>query len=217
MKLFGGILVLLMGIAVSLVAAWFSVTGMVALFNASAMGVLAMMVSLEAAKLVASGWLKFYWKAQCQFPPSHLHAVCGRHPICDHQLGIYGYLSAGHLEQTAPRAELAVQAQPLGTSDSAEERREHAAPAAPDADRPEHRRVPEERPSLQGPARVQRSRRKAMTIQKKLDENNTAINDLNAKLAPLKMKNNEVEAKLGPIKYLAALVNSNPKTVRITR
>jgi hypothetical protein len=36
MKLFGGILVLLMGIAVSLVAAWFSVTGMVALFNANA-------------------------------------------------------------------------------------------------------------------------------------------------------------------------------------
>jgi len=42
-------------------------------------------------------------------------------------------------------------------------------------------------------------------LQKTLDERNIEINALNEKLTPLKQQGSEVEAKLGPIKYVAAL------------
>lgn len=207
MKLFGGILVLIMGITISIVAAWFSVTGMVALFNANAMGVMAMMISLEAGKLVGASWLKFNWKNP---NVAFLHrayllcAVCVLSLITS--LGIYGYLAAGHLEQAAPQANISVQVQPLQLQ--LQQKNDENARLGQRLNQIDQNiavflKNDQASKGLKASGSLKKERD---DIQAKIDTNNTAINDLNTKLAPLKMQNNEVEAKLGPVKYFAALV-----------
>ena len=59
-------------------------------------------------------------------------------------------------------------------------------------------------------------KRESAGIQSRIDENNKAINDLNTKLIPLKTQGAEVEAKLGPVKYVAELFGWDPESaVRI--
>lgn len=207
MKLFGGILVLLMGIIISIVAAWFSVTGMVALFNASAMGVLAMMVSLEAGKLVASGWLKMNWANKGVSILHRAYLLCAVIVLCIiTSIGIYGYLAAGHLEQAAPRADIAVQSQPLELQlQQKNQENERLNQRLNQIDQNIGVFLKNDK-ATQGLKASNSLKRERDDIQKKIDENNTAINGLNEKLAPLKMQSNEVEAKLGAVKYFAEFV-----------
>jgi hypothetical protein len=207
MKLFGGILVLVMGIIISIVAAWFSVTGMVALFNANAIGVMAMMISLESGKLVGAGWLKLNWtNRNVGFVHRYylLSAVCVLSLITS--LGIYGYLAAGHLEQAAPQANIAVQAQPLQLQlDQKNQQNQQLTQRLNQIDQNIAVFLKNDQASkgLRASGTLKKERD---DIQKQIDANNAQINDLNSKLAPLKMQNNEVEAKLGPVKYFAALI-----------
>lgn len=206
MKLFGGILVLVMGIIISIVAAWFSVTGMVALFNASAIGVMAMMVSLEAGKLVASGWLKMNWENKNVSLLHRGYLLGAVITLClITSIGIYGYLSAGHLEQAAPKADIAVQTQPLELQlqqKNDENTRLNQRLNQIDQNIGVFLKNDKATQGLSASKSLQRERDQ---IQKKIDENNTAINGLHEKLGPLKMQSNAVEAKLGPVKYVAAL------------
>jgi hypothetical protein len=207
MKLFGGILVLIMGIIISLVAAWFSVTGMMALFAANALGVMAMMMSLEAGKLVGAGWLKLNWKnPNVSFVHRYylLSAVCVLSAITS--LGIYGYLAAGHLEQAAPQAQLQIQAQPLQQQlDQKNLSNQQLTQRLNQIDQNIGVFLKNDQAS-KGLRASNSLKRERDQIQKQIDANNTDINDLNTKLAPLKMQNSEVEAKLGPVKYFAALI-----------
>ena len=48
-------------LSVSVVAAYFSIVGLITIFPAAAMAILAMGVVLEIAKLVAASWVYQYW------------------------------------------------------------------------------------------------------------------------------------------------------------
>jgi predicted nucleic acid-binding Zn-ribbon protein len=136
-----------------------------------------MMVSLEAAKLVAAGWLKFYWKSR-QHPAPQLHAHCGRDAVAITSLGIYGYLSAGHLEQAAPRADIAVQSQPLELQvqqKNDENTRLQQRLTQIDQNIAVFLKNDQASKGLRASGTLKKERD---DIQKKLDANNTAINDL---------------------------------------
>lgn len=206
MKLFTALLVLLTSFVISGVAGYYSIVGMMALFAASALPVAIMMGSLEFAKLVASGWLKFNWSNRAV---NFLHktyltaAVVVLMAITS--IGIYGFLSAGHLEQQAPLSGLALQAEQLERQIAQREaenvrleKRLNQIDAITDK-------------TLDGDARrglraSERQKRERIAIQAQIDENYQEINALNDKLVPLKQQTNTVEAKLGPIKYFAKFV-----------
>lgn len=206
MKLALGIFVLLTALALSVVAAWFSIVGMVALFSASAVGVIAMMSGLEFGKLVASGVLKMNWSNPNfnRVLKSYLFISVGVLMLIT-SIGIYGYLSAGHLEQKAPLAGLEVKTGQIEVK-----------VAQLDA---ENKRIEQRLDQIdknigvflehdqasKGLAASNRLSRERDELQAKLDENNEQINGLTEELVPLKMESSEVEAKLGPVKYVAAL------------
>jgi len=57
-----GILTMAVGIVISLVAAYYSITGLTAIFAAAAIPIIVMGAALEIGKVVAAVWLKLNWQ-----------------------------------------------------------------------------------------------------------------------------------------------------------
>ena len=57
-----GYLVLIVAIAISAVAAWYSIIGLMAIFSAAAVAIAIMGGVLEVGKLVTASWLYQNWK-----------------------------------------------------------------------------------------------------------------------------------------------------------
>lgn len=90
-----------MALSISAVAAYFSVFGLIALFAATAIPVLIMGTVLEVGKIVAASWLHRHWSTAPFLLKAYLTlAVVVLMGITS--IGIYGFLSKGHLEQQAP-------------------------------------------------------------------------------------------------------------------
>ena len=92
-------LLLLSALGVSAVAGYFSIVGLMAIFPAAAMSILAMGVVLEIAKLVTASWVYRYWdKAALVMKTYFTIAVVILSLITS--MGIFGFLSRAHLEHT---------------------------------------------------------------------------------------------------------------------
>jgi hypothetical protein len=109
MKLIVGILVMACAVAISAVAAYFSVVGLAALFTAALIPVAIMGIVLEGSKLVAAGWLHANWKNPhvTKWHKGYLTAAVVSLMLIT-SMGIYGYLMKAHLEQTAPTSAIQV-------------------------------------------------------------------------------------------------------------
>ena len=98
--MFLGILVLLTALAISSVAIYYSVAGLVAIFAAAAIPIMVMGTTLEIAKLVTTVWLHKNWKNAVWWLKTYLSmAVVVLMLITS--MGIFGYLSKAHIQQTA--------------------------------------------------------------------------------------------------------------------
>ena len=88
-------------IAISAVAAWFSVLGLTQIFAAAFLPVAIMGGVLELGKVVAAVWTHHYWKELNLLTKSLLVPIIGLLMIVT-SLGIFGLLSKGHAEQEMP-------------------------------------------------------------------------------------------------------------------
>ena len=99
-----GILTLITALAISAVAIYYSVAGLVAIFAAAALPIMIMGGTLEIAKLVTAVWLHKYWKQATWWLKSYLSiAVVVLMFITS--MGIFGFLSKAHIEQTSASEE----------------------------------------------------------------------------------------------------------------
>jgi len=98
--MFIGILVLVTALAISAVAIYYSVVGLVAIFAAAAVPIMIMGGTLEIAKLVTAVWLHKYWhQAKWWLKYYLVGAVVVLMFITS--MGIFGFLSKAHIEQTS--------------------------------------------------------------------------------------------------------------------
>ena len=91
----------LTSIAISAVAAWFSVLGLTQIFAAAFLPVAIMGGVLELGKVVAAVWTHHYWRELNLLTKSLLVPIIGLLMIVT-SLGIFGLLSKGHAEQEMP-------------------------------------------------------------------------------------------------------------------
>jgi hypothetical protein len=102
--MFFGILTLVTALAISAVAIYYSVAGLVAIFAAAAIPIMIMGGVLEVAKLVTAVWLHWYWKKAAWWLKTYLvGAVVILMFITS--MGIFGFLSKAHIEQTTNATE----------------------------------------------------------------------------------------------------------------
>ena len=90
---------LFIALTISAVAAYYSIVGLIAIFSAAAIPIAVMGIVLEAGKLITASWLYQNWK----IVPSLLKGyLCSAVFILMFitSMGIFGFLSKAHIEQT---------------------------------------------------------------------------------------------------------------------
>ena len=99
-----GLLVMLTALCISAVAIYYSVAGLAAIFAAAAIPIIIMGGVLEVSKLVTAVWLHRYWDKAVWWLKTYLSiAVVVLMFITS--MGIFGYLSKAHIEQTSANEE----------------------------------------------------------------------------------------------------------------
>jgi len=102
------IMTLFSALAVSAVAAYFSIVGLMAIFSALPMSILAMGIVLEIAKLVTASWVYQYWeRIQFMMKTYMILAVVVLSLITS--IGIFGFLSKAHMDQAATAGDAGAQ------------------------------------------------------------------------------------------------------------
>tara|TARA_Y100000389_G_scaffold199913_1_gene239273 strand:+ start:6286 stop:8217 length:1932 start_codon:yes stop_codon:yes gene_type:complete len=107
-----GILTLLSALTISAVAIYYSIAGLVAIFAAAAIPIIIMGTALEVGKLVTAVWLHKYWQQATWWLKTYLTtAVIVLMFITS--MGIFGFLSKAHIEQTSAGEESVAQVERL--------------------------------------------------------------------------------------------------------
>jgi len=107
-----GILTLLSALTISAVAIYYSIAGLVAIFAAAAIPIVIMGTALEVGKLVTAVWLHKYWSQATWWLKTYLTtAVIILMFITS--MGIFGFLSKAHIEQTSAGEESVAQVERL--------------------------------------------------------------------------------------------------------
>ncbi len=199
---------LLTALAISGVAAYYSIIGLVAIFSASVVPIAVMGVVLETGKLVSAAWLYHYWRKVNVLLKTYLiSAVLVLMFITS--MGIFGFLSKAHIEQTSVQSDNTLRIESIDTQIARQqkdiERAELQLSLLDDALK-KYVELDAVTKSINA-RKGQKEERDALT---------TIINDATNTIATLtqtkyelRTKQNELVAEVGPIKYIAELVYGN--------
>tara|TARA_B100001964_G_scaffold139135_1_gene153434 strand:- start:10333 stop:12423 length:2091 start_codon:yes stop_codon:yes gene_type:complete len=106
--MFLAILTFLSALTISAVAIYYSVAGLAAIFAAAVVPIIVMGVSLEVGKLVTAVWLHRHWDRAVWWLKTYL-AIAVVILMFITSMGIFGYLSKAHIEQTSMSIEQVAQ------------------------------------------------------------------------------------------------------------
>ncbi|CAB4168096.1 hypothetical protein UFOVP1666_177 [uncultured Caudovirales phage] len=202
---------LLFGTAVMLsaVAAYYSIAGLAAIFAAAVIPIVVMGSVLEFAKLVVAAWLYRSWKSvpvlmRTYFTISLIILMSLT------SMGIFGFLSKAHLDQAIPTGDVSSKVSILDERIKTEKDNVLAARTAikqMDAQVDQTISRTDDAKGAERSLQIRRSQAKERNSL--LNEISTAqnkISKLNEERAPIASELRKVEAEVGPIKYIAALI-----------
>jgi len=99
--MFFGLLTLLTALAISTVAAWYSIIGLMAIFAGATTAIMIMGIVLEIGKLICASWTFTNWK-KCPVIMKTYFIVAVVVLMLITSLGIFGFLSRAHITQSNP-------------------------------------------------------------------------------------------------------------------
>ena len=206
--------ILATALLLSLVAAYYSVAGLTAIFSAAVLPVIIMGGSLELGKIVATVWLHNNWKrAGWAFKAYLIPAVAFLMLLTS--MGIFGYLSKAHSDQSL------VSGDSLSKVAIYDEKIKNAKDNI-NANRTALKQMDEAVDQVMGRSTTETGADKAVAIRRgqqkergrllaEISAEQKTITTLSEERAPLAAEFRKVEAEVGPIKYIAALIyGDNP-------
>ena len=202
-------LALASGLSISAVAVWYSVAGLVAIFAAAAIPIMIMGIVLELGKLVATVWLKMNWSIAPKLIRTYLIVAITILMLIT-SMGIFGFLSKAHLDQAVPTGDVVDQVSLL--DEKIKTQRENI-----DAARKALKQMDESVDQVMARSTDEKGADKAASLRRNQQrERNQLQNDiakaqnsiakLNEERAPVAKDLRKIEAEVGPIKYIAALL-----------
>jgi hypothetical protein len=202
---------LLFAVALSLsaVAAWYAVAGLVAIFAAAAVPIVIMGSLLEASKLVVASWLYRSWKEIPLLMKSYFVVALVVLMLLT-SMGIFGFLSKAHLDQAIPTgdvsAKLALIDEKIKTEkENINANRKELSQLDAQVDQTISRTT--EASGAERAISIRRNQQKDRNrILNEIGAAQTKIAKLNEERAPIASEVRKVEAEVGPIKYIAALI-----------
>jgi len=207
-------LTLVTALTLSAIAAWYSILGLVAIFAAAVIPIIIMGGALEFAKVVTTVWLHRYWdRITWQLKLYLIPAVITLALLTS--MGIFGFLSKAHMDQSIvsgdSQAKLALLDEKIKTQ---RDNIEIARKALQQMDAQVDARLSRGESETGAERAVQIRRQQAgerAKLQKEIGDAQKEIAKLNEERAPIAAENRKIEAEVGPIKYIAALIyGDNP-------
>jgi hypothetical protein len=211
------ILALLIALALSSVAAYYSVVGLTAIFAASFWPIVIMGSTLEVAKVVTTSWLYQNWKTAPRFVRYYLTlAVVVLMFITS--IGIFGYLSKAHIEQSSKSSISLVEVESIDLQiTSAKNEVESARFTLKGLDSVVQTLVDAQR--IRGEEGAVATREKQQperdALNKIINSNNELIAELMKKKAELDLERSKLDAEVGPLKYVAELIYGDSETTTV--
>lgn len=222
-------LTLLSGLSISAVAVWYSVAGLVSIFAAAAVPIIIMGVVLEVSKLIATVWLKMNWKIAPILMRTYL-IIAIIILMFITSMGIFGFLSKAHLDQTVPVGDVAAKVQIIDDKikferENIQTQKDNIAAArqtlsqmnsqvnetlARTKDDTDNAAVNRSVIIRRQQAKERSALQKEIAVaQQGIETINSRIAELNQQRAPIAAEVRAVEAEVGPIRYIAALIYDN--------
>lgn len=198
-------LVLLVAIALSAVAAYYSVVGLAYIFSAAVIPIVVMGSVLELSKLVAASWLYRNWSiAPLAIKYYLITAVTIL--IFITSMGIFGFLSKAHLDQSSPTGDVVAQIEFIQERISIEQEKITSSRNSLRLLDEQVSRFTELGAVSRGVSVRQSQQEERQLLLKTIQSAQSEIISLRETQAPLSQQLRQVEAKVGPIKYIAALI-----------
>ena len=209
-----GYLLLAVALTISLTAAFYSIAGLTAIFAAAFWPIVIMGSVLELGKVITTVWLHKYWdRVAVQFKLYLVPAIVILMLITS--MGIFGFLSKAHLDQAVPAGDISSQVQIFDDKIKTERDNIEAARRAlkqMDAQVDEKLSRTTDDRGAERAVQIRRTQGKERTtLQNEISSAQKKISTLQEQRAPIASQARKVEAEVGPIKYIAALIyGDNP-------
>ena len=200
------ILTFLSAIAISLIAAGYSILGLATLFAGAAVPIIAMGSALEVGKLVAASWLYHNWRSDISKLLKTYLFIAIIVLIFITSVGIFGFLSKAHLDQVKPTAGNQEQILLIDKKIKQEEMIiERAERTLNQLDKALDVYIDKEYVS-RGLKERKKQKEERDLLNKSIDEAMEKIADLNNSKSSITIEQLKLEADVGPLKYVAELI-----------
>jgi len=214
-------LTLFSGLSISVVAIYYSVMGLTAIYPASVIPIVIMGVFLELGKLSGTLWLKQNWKSAPLFLKSYIFPAIAMIMLIT-SVGVFGFLSKAHSDQNLVSGD--VQSRIVIYDEKIKTAKENI-----ESDRKQLKQMDEAVDQVMARSSDEKGAEKANAIRKNqsrdrvalakdIEANQKIVVQLNDEAAPIRAEVRKVEAEVGPIKYIAALLyGDNPDSNLLER
>ena len=210
-----GILTLATALILSLSAAYYSILGLTAIFAAAFWPIVILGSSLEVGKIVSTLWLHKYWhRAEMQYKVYLCAAVAILMLLTS--MGVFGFLSKAHTDQSMISgdviAKISIYDEKIKQSrDNIDMARRALQQMDAAVDQTLGRSTNEQGADKAAALRRSQANERNRLL-KEIDTEQKKIQSLNDQRAPIAAEVRKVEAEVGPIKYIAALIyGDNPE------
>jgi hypothetical protein len=202
-------LLLVVALSLSAVAAWYAIAGLMAIFAAAAIPIAVMGGLLETSKLVIASWLYRNWKEI----PKLMRAYFTFSLVVLMMLtsmGIFGFLSKAHLDQAIPTGDVAAKLALIDEKIKTEKENINASRkelSQLDAQVDQTISRTTEASGTDRAIAIRRGQQKDRArILNEIGQAQAKVAKYNEERAPIASEVRKVEAEVGPIKYIAALI-----------
>ena len=201
-------------LALSASAAWYSIIGLTAIFAAAKIPIIIMGATLEVSKLVVASWLYRNWKEIPFLMKTYLTGALLVLMFLT-SMGIFGFLSKSHADQSMNSGDVLAKIEMLEQKIQFEQTKIDSAKTALaqlDAQVNEMIDRSTSTSAINRSITIRKQQDKErVTLTQSIQESQAKIDELREQLIPHKMQNRQLEAEVGPIKYIAALIyGENP-------
>jgi hypothetical protein len=211
-----GLLTLATALIISVSAAYYSILGLTAIFAAAFWPIVILGSSLEVGKIVSTLWLHKYWdRAEAQYKVYLCSAVAILMVLTS--MGVFGFLSKAHTDQSLVSgdvvAKISIYDEKIKQSrDNIDMARRALTQMDAAVDQTMSRSSTEQ--GADKAAQLRRSQTAERNrLLKEIDTEQKKIQKISEERAPIAAEVRKVEAEVGPIKYIAALIyGDNPDT-----
>jgi len=207
-------LLLISGLFISIIAEYYSITGLMAIFPGAPIAIAVMGASLGVGKLVMASWVRQYWPRIPILMKMYGVASVGILMLIT-TLGCFGFLSKAHMDQGVTsgdvQSKIAIYDEKIKTEKENIEANRKALKQMDEGVDQVLGRSTDEKGAEKAVAMRKSQQKERTRLQNEILQSQKSIAELNDARAPIAAEVRKVEAEVGPLKYIAAfLYGDNP-------